>query len=138
MAQPKSAGCCNNSGGEGCGARRGRGGRGRGAGYAPKPKSTKVGLCKELECHIFDYGVPNAADLMRTSQEKIAQYVGAKFGKDIANELTNKTTVVVPPPVYSIAIQLKHQEWEAHVCKKQSKVKAALEAKLSKLQALGT
>ena len=92
------------------GAGRGRGGRGRGAGYAPKPKSTKVGLCKELEHHIFDYGVPNAADLMRTSQEKIAQYAGAKFGKDIANELTNKTTVVVPPPVYSIAIQLKHQE----------------------------
>ena len=73
---------------------------------------------------------------MRTSQEKIAQYVGVKVGKDIANELTNKTTVVVPPLVYSIAIQLKHQEWEVHVCKKQSKVKAALQAKLSKLQAL--
>jgi hypothetical protein len=34
----------------------------------------KVGLCKELENHIFDYGVHNAADLMRTTQEKIAQY----------------------------------------------------------------
>ena len=31
----------------------------------------KVGLCKELENHIFDYGVHNAADLMRMTQEKI-------------------------------------------------------------------
>ena len=112
MAHSKSAGRGNNSGREGRGAGRGArgGGRGRGSGYAPKPKSTKVGLCKELEHHIFDYGVSNAADLMRTTQEKIAQYVGAKYGEDISNELTNKTMVVVPPPVYSTAIQLKHQE----------------------------
>ena len=71
-------------------------------------------------------------------QEKIAQYVGVKNGEDISNELTNMTTVIVPPPVYSIAIQLKHQEWEAHIRKKQTKVKAALEAKLNKLQALDT
>jgi hypothetical protein len=33
----------------------------------------KVGLlCKELENHIFDYGVHNATNLMRTTQEKIA------------------------------------------------------------------
>ena len=55
----------------------------------------KVGLCKELENHIFDYGVSNTANLMRTTQEKIAQYVGIKYGEDIANELTNKTTVKV-------------------------------------------
>jgi hypothetical protein len=73
---------------------------------------------------------------MRTTQEKIAQYVSVKNGEDISNELSNKKTVVVPPPVYSIAIQLKHQEWEAHVRKKQTKAKAALQAKLSKLQAL--
>ena len=57
-----------------------------------KPKTTKVGLCKELENHIFDYGVTNATDLMRTTQEKIAQYVGIKYGEDITNELSNETT----------------------------------------------
>ena len=96
---PTSIGGPNNAGREGRCAGRGRGGRGSGTGYSPKPKSTKVGLCKELEHHIFDYGVPNAADLMRTTQEKIAQYVGTKYGEDIANELNNKTTAVVPPPV---------------------------------------
>ena len=65
-------------------------GCGQGTGYTLKPKSTKVGLCKELENHIFDYSVTNAADLMRTTQEKIAQYVGIKYGEDIANKLSNK------------------------------------------------
>jgi len=90
----------------------------------------KVGLCKELQNHIFDYGISNAADLMRTMQEKIAQYVGIKYGEDIANELTNKTTVKVAPPVYSAAIVLRHQEREAHVRKKQKNMKTALNAKL--------
>ncbi len=71
-----------------------------------KPKTLKVGLCKELENNIFDYGVSNAADLMCTTQEKIGQYIGIKYGEDIANELTNKTMVTIPPPVYSTAILL--------------------------------
>jgi hypothetical protein len=95
----------------------------------------KVGLCKELENHIFDYGVSNAANLMRTTQEKIAQYVGIKYGEDIANEISNKTTVKVAPPVYSAAIMLRHQEWEAHVRKKQKNTKTALDAKLKQLKA---
>ncbi len=70
----------------------------------------KVGLCKELESNIFDYGISNAADLMRTMQEKIGEYVGIKYGEDIANELTNKTTVIIPPPVYIIAIHLLPKE----------------------------
>jgi hypothetical protein len=78
----------------------------------------KVGLYKELENHIFDYGISNAANNMRTTQEKITQYVGIKYEEDIANELTNKTTVIVAPPVYSAAIMLRHQEWEVHVRKK--------------------
>ncbi len=81
-----------------------------GAGCMSNPKTLKVGLCKELENHIFDYGVSNAADLMCTTQEKIAQYVGIKYAEDIANELTNKTTMKVAPPVYSAAIVLRHQE----------------------------
>jgi hypothetical protein len=52
---------------------------------------------------------------MRTTQEKIGQYVGIKFGEDIANELTNKATVTIPPPVYSTEILLRHQEWERNV-----------------------
>ena len=58
----------------GRGGRDGRGGAGRagrGQGYSTKPKSTKVGLCQELEHHVFDYGGHSAADTMRITQEKI-------------------------------------------------------------------
>ncbi len=99
-----------------------------------KPKMSKVGLCKELENNIFDYGISNAANLVRTMQEKIGQYVGIKYGEDIANELTNKTTVITPPPVYSTAILLRHQEWERHVRRKQVNMRTALDVKLAQLQ----
>ncbi len=87
---------------------------------------TKVGLCKELESNVFDYGVHNAANLMRTTQEKIVLYVGAKYGEDIAKELTNKVTVAIPPPVYSAAIIVRHQQWEQLVRRKQINILAAL------------
>jgi hypothetical protein len=120
MTQARFAGCRQNAGRNGRGLANGRGqGRGHGTGYTSKPKSTKVGLCKELESHIFDFGVSNAANLMRTTQEKIAQYVGIKYGDDFAKELTNKTMVTIPLPVYSAAILLRHQEWEKHMRKKQ-------------------
>ena len=136
MTQGRFAGRGRNAGRDGRGSANGRGnGRGRGAGYTSKANPKKVGLCVELQHHIFYYGVANAANLMRTTQEKIAQYVGVKYGEDISNEVTNKTTVVVAAPVYSAAILLRHQEWEAHVRKKQTNVKAARQAKLKQLNA---
>ncbi len=99
MTQARFTGQGRNSGRAGRGPGNGRGkGRGCGTGYTSKPKTSKVGLCKELEDNIFNYGVPNAANLMRTTQEKIGQYVGIKYGEDIANELTNKATVTIPLP----------------------------------------
>ncbi len=102
MTQARFAGQGQNSGRAGRGPGNGRGqGRGRGTGYTSKSKTSKVGLCKELENNIFDYGIPNTADFMRTTQEKIGQYIGIKYGEDIAKELTNKATVTIPPPMYS-------------------------------------
>ncbi len=46
---------------DGC---RDHGKSGQGLGYSSKPKTTKVGLCKELEGHIFNYSGHGAADLM--------------------------------------------------------------------------
>ena len=45
---------------------------------------------------------------MRITQEKIAQYIGAKYGEDIANELQNKTKVVIPTPAYASATLTRH------------------------------
>jgi hypothetical protein len=134
MTQARFAGHGQNSRRNGHGSGNGRGqGRGRGTGYTLKPKTLKVGLCKELENNIFDYGVSNATNLMRTMQEKIGKYVGIKYGEDIANKLTNKTTVTIPPPVYSTAILLRHQEWKRHVRRKRMNMRTALDAKLAQL-----
>jgi hypothetical protein len=87
----------------GRGGRAGRGsGGGRGSAYSGgKGKTTKVGLCKDLEGNVFDFETTLAADQMRITQEKIVQYIGAKYGEDIANELQNKTRVVLSAPTYS-------------------------------------
>ena len=85
------------TGRDGCGAGR----AGRGQGYSTKPKATKVGLCKELEHHVFNYGGHAAADTMWVTQEKVQQYVGIKYGEDIANELKNWVQVVIQSPEYS-------------------------------------
>ena len=86
-----------------------------------------MGLCKELEGHIFDYDGHGAANTMRVT---IQQYVGLKFGKDIANEIKNKTVVVLTPPKYSDAIELRHKMWEQLVRKKQTNLMTALKTRL--------
>ena len=95
----------------------------------------KMGLCKDLEGHIFNYGIGNAANLLRTTQEEIAQYMGTKYSKDIEKELKNKITVTLPAPTYSSAIMLRHQEWEAIVWQRQNNLLTALRAELASLEA---
>ncbi len=37
--------------------------------------------------NVFGYSIHNTADLIRTTQEKIVQYVRSKYGKDIVKKL---------------------------------------------------
>ena len=61
------------------GGGRGRGGRNTGrTSTTTIPKSTHKGLCAELEGNVFDIGQRTSADLLRTTLEKIIQYVGTK------------------------------------------------------------
>jgi hypothetical protein len=93
----------------GCGGHAAGGsGGGRGNTYVGKGKMMKVGLCKDLKGNVFDFGTISAADQLCIMQEKIAQYIGAKYGEDIANELQNKMTVVIPTPTYSSAMMTRH------------------------------
>jgi hypothetical protein len=98
---------------------RGRGGRGSRAGRGPgggrgnaytggRVKTTKVGLCKDLECNVFDFGTKSAENQMQILQEKIAQYIGAKYGEDIANKLQNKTRIVLSAPTYPSTTMTRH------------------------------
>ncbi len=99
-----------------------------------KPRTTKVGLCKELEGRVFHYARQNTADLMQTTQEKIHQNIGTKFSKDIANKLQNKKVVLIPPPMYSQAIIDCHAKWTKIKRDEQVKILAALVKKESDLK----
>jgi Reverse transcriptase (RNA-dependent DNA polymerase) len=97
----------NGRGGRGKNDRSGLG-RGRGQNYTGTSKTQRTGLCKALDSNVFDYGHKAAADQMRTSWEKLVQYVGTTYGQDISNELHNKTVVVLPEPAHTAAVLTRH------------------------------
>jgi hypothetical protein len=45
---------------------------------------------------------------MRTSWEKLVQYGGTNYGKDIRIELQNKVTVILVEPVHTPAVMARH------------------------------
>jgi hypothetical protein len=82
--------------------------RGRDQNHTGSANAARKGLCANLGTDVFDYGQKSAADQMRTSWEKLAQYVGTNYGKDISNELQKKITVILVEPVHTDDVLLKH------------------------------
>ena len=86
MARHPTAGCAGRDGG-------GRGGRGgrfpkRNKALAPR-KTGEVGACKDLDGNVFTIGTGNKGkdgDLLRTSKEKLALYIGTNYGDDACQE----------------------------------------------------
>ena len=64
-------------------------GRG-GCGGANRSRPTKVRLYKELEGNVFDLCKQLSADLLQTTQIKIAQYIRSQYGGDILCKLEMK------------------------------------------------
>jgi hypothetical protein len=95
----------------------------------------KVGLCKDLEGKVFNFGTTSAADQMQISQEKIAQYIGAKYGEDIANELQNKTRMVLSAPAYPNMTMAQHALWIALVRSQQAAMSTARLSSRTSLEA---
>ena len=93
-----------NRGGRGGQARGGRGGRGRGQNYAGNRRTSTTGLCAALGYNVFDYWHKAAADQMRTSLEKLIQYVGTTYGQDISNELQNRAELTIPDPKHTAVV----------------------------------
>jgi hypothetical protein len=112
----------------GNGAGRGDGGRGRGSHGTTRTRTVKTGLNKELEGNIFDLGERSSADLMCTTQIKIAQYMGTQYGGDIMGELQTKMEFVVPPPEYPAA-EAKCSKYEKMIRAQQKKAKESLKRK---------
>ena len=99
--------------GQGSGCRGGRSRKSSGIGsrsnvfatpQSGQAKISKTSLCKELDGHIFDFDSKTAADQMQTLQVKINQYVGSKYGEDIANGLENRCRLVITGVTYPQSI----------------------------------
>jgi hypothetical protein len=76
-------------------------------------KASEQGVCKDLKGHIFTIGSRNKGkdgDMLRTSKEKMATFIGTKYGDNAAQEWTSKKCVVLPKPAYSKAILDRHAE----------------------------
>jgi hypothetical protein len=80
---------------------RDRGGHGRTTPGTVPRKASEVGACKDLEGHIFAISSGNKGkdgDMLHTSVEKMATYIGTKFGNDAAQEwISSKQTVLQEP-----------------------------------------
>ena len=57
---------------------------------------------------MFDYGHKAAAYQMRTSLDKLIQYVGTTYGQDISNELQNRAELTIPEPTHTAAVLARH------------------------------
>jgi protein-disulfide isomerase-like protein with CxxC motif len=75
---------------------------------------------------------------MRTSWEKIAQYVGTTYGQDISNELQNKQTVTFVEPVHTPAVMTRHAIREQMIRTAQANLRRAHVAQQAALQAAVT
>jgi hypothetical protein len=72
---------------------------------------------------------------MRTSWEKLVQYVGTNYGQAISNELQNKLTVILPEPVHTTAILARHATRSTMIRTAQKNMQEAREDQRSILEA---
>ena len=72
---------------------------------------------------------------MRTSWEKIVQYIGTTYGQDISNELQNKIPFILAEPTYSTAIMHRHTARETVMRTSQANLLAAREKQVFILEA---
>ena len=92
-------------------------------------------MTEALGANIFTIAGNNAADVMRITEDKIAQYVGKEYGVDIGTEVQTKTRFVVPLPQHSPATIAAHVKWEDIQRRKQAKILDLLEQKKAALEA---
>ena len=73
---------------------------------------------------------------MRTSWEKLIQYVGTSYGHDISNELQNKVAILLPETEYELTILMRHGARETMVRNGQANLRAARELQRASLQTM--
>ncbi len=136
MARQPQAG----HGGRGSGGRGGRGGRfprQNEPGSVPC-KSGEVGACKDLEQNVFTIGSGNKrkdGDLLHTSKEKLALYIGTNYGEDACQEWQSEKQLVLQEPTYPDSVLARHAVREKAVIHRVTKMVTSLEKQLAVIEA---
>jgi hypothetical protein len=76
-------------------------------------KASELGVCKDLEGHIFTIGSGNKGKdggMLCTSKKKMTMYIGTKYSDGAAQEWTSKKHIVLAEPIYSSAIETRCAE----------------------------
>jgi hypothetical protein len=74
-------------------------------------KASGLGAWKDLKGHIFTIGSGNKGkdgDMLCTSKEKMAMYIGTKYSDNVAQEWTSEKHIVLTEGTYSSAIETRH------------------------------
>ncbi len=95
----------------------GRGGRGgrfpkQNESSSPPRKVGEVGACKDLKGNVFTIGSGNKGkdgDMLRTSKEKLALYIGTNYGDDSCQEWVSEKQLVLLEPTYPATVLTRHQ-----------------------------
>jgi hypothetical protein len=122
-------------------AGRGGGGRGGHGGRFPKRKEPsslpckggEVGTCKDLKENVFTIGSGNKGkdgDMLRTSREKLALYIGTNYGDDACQEWLSEKQLVLQEPTYPDAVLARHRLCKIAVTKRVTKMITSLEKQL--------
>ncbi len=124
-------------------SRAGRGGGGRGGQGGRFPirkepsslpcKGSEVGACKDLEGNVFTIGSGNKGkegDMLRTSKEKLALYIGTNYGDDACQEWLSEKQLVLQEPTYLDAVLARHRLREIAVTDRVTKMITSLEKQL--------
>jgi hypothetical protein len=129
--------CQPHAGGAGCSGG-GRGGRG---GKFPKRnepsslpcKDDEVGACKDLKENVITIGSGNKGkdgDMLRTSKEKFALYIGTNYGDDACQEWLSDKQLVLQEPTYPDAVLARHRLHKIAVTNRVTKMITSLEKQL--------
>ena len=122
-------------------AGRGGGGRGGRAGrfYKRNESSSlprkvgEVGACKDLEGNVFTIGSGNKGkdgDMLRTSKEKLALYIGTNYGDDSCQEWVSEKQLILLEPTYPATVLTRHQACVQAMNDRVTKLIANLEKQL--------
>jgi hypothetical protein len=74
-------------------------------------KGGEIGTCKDLEGNVFTIGFGNKGkdgDILHTSKEKLALYIGATYGDDACQEWLSEKQLVLQEPTYPDAVVARH------------------------------